>query len=96
MNEILNKKAEEHEHFNKWFKEYQRLGGIHSKEVFAINLDKFFEITLYPMVYGDLGKADGTVWDSINDVWNFWFDYIGDPIEARKYFDAVDKITPYT
>jgi hypothetical protein len=96
MNDILNKKAEEYESFEKWFKEYQRLGGIHRKEVFAINLDKFFEITLYPMVYGILVRGDGTVWEDLNEVWDCWFDYVGDQKEARKYFDAVDNITPYS
>ena len=96
MNDILNKKAGEYEPFEKWFDEYQRLGGRHRKEDFAKNLDKFFEITLYPMVYGTLEKVDGTVWEDLNEVWNCWFDYIGDPIEARKYFDAVDHITPYS
>ncbi len=96
MNKILNMKAEEHESFKKWFKKYKSLGGVHSKEEFARNLEKFFEITLNPMVYGTLIKIDGTVWESMNEVWKCWFDFIGDPIEARKYFDAVDSITPYS
>jgi len=95
MKNYLEMRAEEHEPFEKWFTEYQYHGGIHSKEDFAKNLEKFFEITFNPTINRELIKVDGTKWESLDEVWDCWLDYIGDQIEAEKYYDAVDNITPY-
>ena len=90
------KRAEDQWKFNKWFEEYQKLGGKSSKEEFAINLDTFFKITLDPVVYGDLSKSDGTEWESLDEGWEHLVREIGSPVEARRYFEAVDNITPYS
>ncbi len=88
--------ATEEDKFEEWFNEYKRLGGTDDLKTFGINLNIFFELTLNLFVYGDMRKFDGTIWESRNEAWKCWGEYIGSPFEANIYFDAVNNITAYT
>ena len=96
-NEMAKVMAEEQgPDFSKWYREYQRLEGRETKGIFARNLNVFFELTLNPFVYGNLEKADGTLWESRDEAWSCFVERIGSEKEANRYFDAVDHITTYT
>lgn len=80
----------------KWFYEFVKLGGEIEIKNFIRNLNDFFIITRIPFTLGYREKADGTFWSSKDEVWEAWNNKIGNSVEAQKYFDAVDAITPYT
>ena len=88
--------CKEVEPFPQWFAEYRRLDGGHTEEEFAKNLDMFFEITMNIYVSGDPQKPDGTFWESREEAYEYWVRKISSPVEAARYFDAVDTVTAYT
>jgi hypothetical protein len=88
-----------------WFQEYTKLWkvappasqNILSKDEFAAVLESFFEITLDPMVFGNLTRKDGGQWASSKEAFNYWRDSVG--LNARHadiIYRAVDEVTPYT
>lgn len=93
------------EKLDHWFRVYSNLWKIASpagdsilnKGDFAKVLEAFFDITLDPMVFGDLTKKDGGQWNSSQEAFKYWRDSVG--LNARHadiIYRAVDEVTPYT
>ena len=60
---------------------------IHAAAFFCFYLSTAYQLLIW---------AEGKKWEGLDEVWHCWCDYIGDPMEASKYLDAVDNITPYS
>jgi hypothetical protein len=72
-----------------WFKEYVRLGGKHSIEVFLYNKNIFEAITLDAFIFGDCVF-------SRDECFTKWIKFIGSKKESLLYFHAIDNVTAYT
>jgi hypothetical protein len=70
-----------------YYRSYQSLGGTAGRVTFFKNLQKFFDLTFDAYVGGDAPRQPA---------WAAWVTHIGDNMEARAYFVAVDRIDAYT
>lgn len=69
-----------------WYKEYKRLGGKSSKELFEANRKVFEAITV------DAYTANGIL-GSRAFCYKKWVQFIEDRTEAGRYFDALRRVT---
>ena len=88
----------------KYFKEYKKLKGNHSLDIYEKNIDSFMRITLDSFVFGDLKKQSSDIkkgeskyWNSCHESFNYWRTKENiSKLEGCKYFRSVDNITAYT
>jgi hypothetical protein len=81
----------------KFFEEYKRLGGKDELEKYTNNLRTFFKITFESYVNGDLSKPiEGESWESADEPWMCFVGFMQSLEEAKRYFESVDNIHPYT
>lgn len=81
----------------KFFEEYKRLGGKDELEKYTDNLRIFFKITFGTYVNGDLSKPiEGKHWLNGNEAWMCFVGFMDSIEEAKRYFDSVDNIHPYS
>ena len=80
-----------------YYKEYQSIGGTDNLEKYTKILSSFLEITLDPVVFGNLEKPDGTLWNSSQDSIIYWEQkHKLTQGQGNLYFCSVDQVNSYT
>jgi hypothetical protein len=80
-----------------YYKEYQSMGGTDNLEKYTEIISSFLEITLGPVVFGDLEKTDGGQWESSQHSVVFWQEkHQLTENEKNLYFISADQVHPYT
>lgn len=80
-----------------YYQEYKSLGGEDNIEDYTNKISNFIEITLIPVVFGDLEKPDGSFWDSSQHAIAFWEQkHQLTQEQGSIYFMSIDNIEPYT
>lgn len=84
----------------KFYSEYTNFGGKHSLMKFKGNLTTFLRITFEAMVTGDMKKhknlPSGSFWNTRQETYECWVGYLKNFTEANRYWEAINKVAPYT
>ena len=99
---MIDKKTKEM--LPEYFKEYKKLKGSHSLDIYEKKIESFMKITLNSFVFGDLKKqssemkeGESKYWNSCHESFNYWKAQENiSQSEGCKYFKSVDNITAYT
>lgn len=70
-----------------FFRSYREIGGRHDRHTFFDNLHHFFRLTFDASIGGEGDRALAFA---------AWVRHLGDGLEARRYFHAVDRVDSYT
>jgi len=72
--------------FEQWFQSYRALGGLHDRNRFFTNKAVFEWITREAFRFGNGCRREA---------FDRWETFMGCTREARRYFSAIDSVTPH-